>query len=365
MYYIVSALLYRLLALFGADQASLANLLRIVPFACGAAMVQICYLCAGDVFKARADLRALTTVVGSLVPMNLYMAQSLSNEPMAACADGLLILVTLRFLSATGPATAWSFITIGLVYALAVLTKISAIVWIAPVLLVVIVRLWSERATVKIWGRVPLIPFSALCLAAPYLIRNRVATGQWIYSNTQLAGVKWWQDPGFRTPANLWHFGHAFSHPAYSGFGSVWDSLYSSIWSTGWLSGVIDYAHRPPWNYGLMSCGLWISVFPMLLLIVGGARSLFGRFIPTTQSMGLLFSLAGLLAYIPAIFYVYLTLPIYTCAKGSYMLGAVPCAAMLIAWGFEPLTRNRAVRTVAIGGIFTWAVTSYLAFFIF
>jgi len=270
-------------------------------------------------------LRAVATVVGGLIPVNLYMGQSLSNEPMAACASGILILLVLRFLLAPVSRQGLWLLAIGAVYSLAILTKLSAAVWGFPLLTVLLLRLNSKPIPwQKKIGLLALVPASVLGIAGPYFLRNRVRTSQWIFPNSQVFDARWWQDPGFRTLPNLLHFGQVFSHPVYSGVGSIWDSLYSTIWASGMLNGMLDYQHRPPWNYGLMSCGLWLAIFPMILLAVGCIRSVFSPAAPGIASRsGLRFLLLGLLSFIPAILYVFLTLPIYACAKGSYLLGTV------------------------------------------
>jgi hypothetical protein len=330
-------------------------------------MVQICYLAGGYVFPRRYDLRAVATVIGGLIPMNLYMGQSLSNEPMAACACGMLILLSLRFICIPISRHVVQLLLIGTALGLAVLTKVSSLIWIIPLLLVLPMRLAKQPMRWhKIIGLLSLVPVSAIGMTLPYFLRNRLRTGQWIFFNAQLSGFNWSQDPGFRTLTNLLEFGHVFSHPAYSGFRSVWDSLYSTIWANGMCSGIIDYQYRPAWNYGLMSCGLWLAIFPVTLMIAGAVRCiLFPGNTQDTANLGIRFLLIGLLSFIPSILFVFLTLPIYTCAKGSYLLGTIPCMAILVAAGFDPLTRHRMIRAAAFGGVFAWAINSYFTYFIF
>ncbi len=98
LYYIVSAGLYRLFLLcMTANRA--AAMLRVVPLICGASLVEISYRTARHVFPGRSDLWVVSTVVGGLLPMNLYMGQVLSNEPMEACLSGIVALLTFRFLA--------------------------------------------------------------------------------------------------------------------------------------------------------------------------------------------------------------------------------------------------------------------------
>ena len=115
-----------------------------------------------------------------------------------------------------------------------------------------------------------------------------------------------------------------------------------------------------------MSCGLWLAIFPMLLICCGAVR------IPplplttssSTSRSSCRFCILAVLSFIPAILYVYLTLPIFSCAKGSYLLGILPCIAIPDRQPrFEPLARHRAIQAAAFGLIFTWAIDAYLTVF--
>jgi hypothetical protein len=368
VYYIFSAGLYKLLAVCGLGDDRQFAALRILPFLCGALMVQLCYVAAGYIFPLRGDLRAVATVVGGLAPVNLYMAQSLSNEPMAGCVTGVFLLLLFRFLTRPIARPFLSLAGIGLLLGLCVLTKVSAMVWLPALMFALLARVaiepwtWSRRCANLI-----VAPLAACCVVFPCFLRNRLYTGKWLFPNSQVAGNPWWQDPGFRTAGNLLTFGHVFARPAMNGFHSVWDSLYATTWGSGLLNGVIDYPHRPPWNYGLMSCGLWLALFPMLILALGSARAMGWPEAGFAESNRVIlrFCVLGLGSFVAAVLYVFVSLPIYSCAKGSYLLGAIPCAALLAACGFDLLTRHRVLRTIACSVLFTWAVTSYFTYLVF
>ena len=81
LYHLISAPLYAVFtAMFSSVQV--VEALRIVPLFCGAMQVQLCYLATREVFPDREDLQALGTLLGGLLPMNLYMSQNLGNEPL-------------------------------------------------------------------------------------------------------------------------------------------------------------------------------------------------------------------------------------------------------------------------------------------
>jgi hypothetical protein len=68
--------------------------------------------------------------------------------------------------------------------------------------------------------------------------------------------------------------------------------------------------------------------------------------------------------FIAAILYVYLRLPIFSCAKASYMLGATPCLGLLAAAGFDCVPFSRWMRAIILGMIVCWAVTAYATYFV-
>lgn len=183
------------------------------------------------------------------------------------------------------------------------------------------------------------------------LIRNLLLIGKPFYLESSVARSQWWQDPGYRTPRMFYEFGNVFSRPIYNGLESVWDSLYGTLWGNGIVSG------QPDWNFGLMSCGLWLAIVPMLAIAIGVWQAI------SKRNTCLIFAILSIGCFIPAILYVYLTLPIYSCAKASYMLGTTPCIGLLAAAGFNIVMKKKLPRAIAGGAIVCWAVVVYLTYF--
>jgi hypothetical protein len=197
-----------------------------------------------------------------------------------------------------------------------------------------------------------------------------VRVGTPFYSNATVAGLQWWQYPGYRTLGQLLTFGHVFTGPVYSGTRSVWDALYSTLWSDGFMNGYSEFKDRPPFHFRLMSCGLWLGAVPTALMLLAVARLLVGRRRQTDQHVRspvdptfVGFAATTVTCFLVAILYVYLTLPTYSCAKASYILGATPCLALLVAAGFEELGRYRPLQIVTRGLLCCWAVIAYLTYF--
>jgi hypothetical protein len=363
LYYIVSA---------GLERAGVGAMgLRVVPLLCGMAVAELSYRSARIVFPGRGDLQAVAVAVGGWLPVNLYMAQVVSNEPMAAATAGIVVCGTLSLLNDPKKVRSTRHLVgLGAALGFAWLTKVSGLVWTVPVAgALLAAMMWGrpgwppQRPRVaavaatpvnarRDWARLALVPAVALLVSGWYFIRNQVQVGRPFFRESSVQALRWWQDPGYRVPSNLVEFGHVFARPIYNGLGSVWDSLYGSLWANGIPSG------QTPWNFGLMGAGLWLGLIPTALIGLGIAVAVVGR------SSALRFAAASVGLFVAAIVSVYLTLPIYSCAKASYALGTAPCVALLAAAGFDLLRRWRWVRAVVGGMVFCWAVVAYVTYFV-
>ena len=361
LYYVVSAVLWRALAAAGVATPQLPYWMRLVPLACGAGLAEACYRTARHAFPGRPGLHAVAVVVGGLMPVNLYMGLAASNEPLAGLLGGMVALVGVRFL--TRPAERDEprrWVVAGVLLGLAVLTKLTAGLWAVP--LAVAVR----RPRGVGW-----ILAVAAIVSGPWFVRTWVVTGNPIVSHTILANAAWWQDPGYRTPRQLLTFGRGLTRVAYGGVDSVWDSLYSTAWGNGFLGGTVTAAGRSPVHLDLMAAGLWLGLGPMGLILVGLVRTKpvlwdaegpnRGTSDPALTSCLALARLAVAL-FLAAVVWVYLTLPIYSCAKASYLLSTLPCVAVLAAAGWDRVVVGRWPRAVAVGLLTCWAAASYLAY---
>ena len=358
LYYIVSAAFCRFLLATNIDHNEILFLLRWIPLVCAAGIVEISYRAGRMVFPTRGGLQIITTVVGGLAPVNLYMAQTVSNEPMAGALSGLILLMILRFI--TRPQAARSSISLALAGAalgLAWLTKINTVLWALPLGIAIAVALRREKINLEGWIKAGAIVAGFTLLISGWLmIRNYRQVGKLFYLESSVAQSQWWQDPGYRTPSTLYEFGHVFLRPTHNVMASVWDSLYGTLWGTGVPSG------QAPWHYGLMWCGLWLAIIPSLSIFLGTARVMFDRqSAPSSESLQIAVLTVG--CFIAAILYVYITLPIYGCAKASYMMGTTPCLGLLAAMGFDWIKNYRWLGAIFNGLLICWAVTAYLTYF--
>jgi 4-amino-4-deoxy-L-arabinose transferase-like glycosyltransferase len=376
LFYLLSAPLFGVLLKRGSLEAAVTGV-RIIPLLSGLLMTEACFRALRHVYPNRSDLQAMGTIFGGLLPMNLYMAQTVSNEPLAGLLSAMAIVLTLGQLAgvdAADPSDAPPRHPIvvagpcGLVLGLALLTKVSAALLIPPIVIAWLFALSRRGLNVrKSMGCVSVLLLVAAIVCGWYYIRNWIEAGSPFVAGWDRRRMGWWQDPGFRVPEHFERFGYALTHPIYAGVRGVWDSLYSTLWADGFLSGIAEFPARPPWNYTLMHCGIWIALLPTAALAVGFVRAILPRRdygLIDTQRRAVAFAAGCVGIFFAAVLYLYLKLPIYTTAKASYMLGVTPCFALLAASGVDQLPRRRWIRAAVMAVVLTWAVDAYLTYFV-
>ncbi len=72
--------------------------LRWLTLLCGVAQVELCYRAGRLVFPGRDDLQSLAVLFGGFLPMNVYMSQTLSNEPLCGVFSALIVLLCWQML---------------------------------------------------------------------------------------------------------------------------------------------------------------------------------------------------------------------------------------------------------------------------
>ena len=297
------------------------------------------------------------TLAGSLFgwfwPASLFVAQTPSNEPLAGALAGLFLAACANSSFSKARPRAREALFLGALLGAAFLAKATAVLVVPPGLLLLSGRLRRERPAASArW----LLIFAAAAFA----------TGGWFYARTWILygaplvagwdparGIRWWQDPGCRSAGDFLRFGAALVRPFYSGLNGFWDSLYSTFWTDGWLSGVTtvrSIAPRPPdWQ----AAGAWWGRVPTFLLGLGVARALKRN--DAAAGAALLGSAGGL----AALLWLFLTVPIYSTVKASYLLGLAPLFALLLADGLDAL--NGAARVAAWAGLVAWSAAAFRA----
>lgn len=341
--------------------------LRFISLACGMAQIELVYRAAREVFPSKERLQCLATVIGGLMPVNIYMSHAVSNEPFAACLTSLVIVLCYPLMMRPQQNCRLRYFAgLGMVWGAAILAKVTALL-LAPLILAVLLvhgRI-SGRSLARVLASMSLSCGACGLTCGWFFVRNYLSfglpfapLGGW----DPKEGLTWWQSPGYRQPEQFLTFGESLAQPVYSGVWSFWDGLYSSMWADGWMSGSVAEPKYFPWNLALMHAGIWLALLPMGCVLIGIVAALFWD--QTTARCALLFSVAGVAIYLAAVLDLYIRIPIYCSAKSSYMLGMLPCFAILAARGAEPFLRWSVSRDILTAGIICWAVITYSTYFL-
>jgi hypothetical protein len=361
LFYLLGAPWY---ALFAPQVSAIAlvKILRVLPLLCGLAEIEIVYRTARVVFPEKRDLQILATLVGGLMPMNIYSSQVIGNEPLAGCLTAVLVFLCVSLLvEPQRNRPLWFFAVMGLVWGLAILSKVTPLL-LAPLLIGVIAV--HGRKVGSNWSyalaRGGVVFGACFVIAGWWFIRNWMRLGTPI-ATSQTRGNVWWQDPGYRTWPQLTSFGISLSRPIYGGVWSLWDTFYSSLWLDGNVSGLVIPPKVFHWNDQWMLAGAWLAAVPMALLCLSPVVCWRRELRPSRDA--LLFSFAALAIYLVAIVDLYIGLPVLSTAKATYTMGLLPCYGLLAAAGAAPLLQSRVLRAAILSGIACWALAAYLAYF--
>jgi hypothetical protein len=363
LYYILSAFLWQFSPLTRWFEMNTSmQLLRIIPLLCGLAQVELAYRAARAVFPLRRDLQIWTTIIGGLLPMNLYISQVVSNEPLLGLFSAGAVVIGFHLLAYEREAIpARYFIFLGAALGLALLTKATAVLLVPPAVMLIVYVLYKRRQPFRdIISRVLLVGGIVFVIAGWYYVRNWIELGRPFVGGWE--STAWWQDPGYRTVSDFFTFGRSLYAPIYSAVQGFWDSLYATLWLDGGLSGIGEYRYRPPWNYQFMLSGALLALLPTAGLLMGSLTAI--RRSSDQDLRAQVFSVLCMAIYGAALLYLYLTVPIWSTAKATYTLGLAPCYAIVCVTGLDVLSKNALLRSIINAGLACWAVAAYCSYFI-
>lgn len=362
LYYVISAVVLSIPLTQWFDTTHAMMLLRFIPLLCGVLQVELAYRAGRYVFPDRRDLQIWGTIIGGLLPMNLYISQVVGNEPLSGLLSAGAVVVGLHLLVSKGDVVPdRHFMFLGVALGLALLTKVTAALLVPMAILLVIHVLRKRRQSIQyITLRILLVIGIIIVISGWYYIRNWVELGRPFVGGWE--STTWWQDPGYRTIADFLAFGRSLSSPIYAAVQGFWDSFYSTLWLDGGLSGIGVYKYRPPWNYDFLLSGTLLSLVPTAGLFIGFLTILCR---PSTGAYeAQLFSVFCIGIYIAALLYLYVSVPVWSTAKATYSLGILPCYAVVCVTGLEVLSRNGLLRAAINGSLACWAVSSYCSYFV-
>jgi hypothetical protein len=362
LYYLLAAAGYQsFLSLF--SEETVVRILKLLSFVCGMVQVEICYRTLRIANPGKESLQMIGTLLGGLLPMNLYISQSLGNEPLVGSLIALIILLACQVFSGVRGTNRETAILMGFILGLALLTKVTAILIAPPLFFFISAEILKRSDSlgegIRSVARFLIIALGiALTAAGWYYLRNWIEMGRFFVGGWDaIRDIVWWQDPGYRTLRQCYIFGGSIFYPIFSSIYGFWDAIYSSFWADGYMSAY----DRPPWNYGFMLSGALLSLLPSTAILIGVVVTV--RLKGGSLCRMLRFSACSIVFYLAAIFYMFLTVPILSSAKATYALGLIPCFALIGTAGFEVLMRQRFVRAVMYGLFACWAVGSYVSYF--
>jgi hypothetical protein len=366
LFYYLEAVIFRFfLLLFEPD--TVVRILKLLPLVCGAAQVEITYRTLRYAYPERESLQVIGTMIGGLIPMNLYMSQSIGNEPLEGCLTALAILFTCRALSGNFQSKRELGLIMGFTLGLSMLTKPTAILILPPLIFFISGAVFRKDRSVEMGIR-SVLHFVILLLGVSfvvsgwYYVRNYIEIGRFFIGGWDSSReIVWWMNPGYRTPRQFYVFGESLFYPVYSSIYGFWDALYSTFWVDGYLSSLISNKHLP-WNHAFMISSALLSLLPSMAMCIGVIETLKKGNSPLRRMLR--FSIACGIIYIAAMLYIFLTVPILSSAKATYALGLIPCFALLATTGFEVLARLRFLRAAVYGLIACWSIGVYAAYFV-
>jgi hypothetical protein len=325
--------------------------------------VEICFRAGRCVFPDRDDLQALTLLVGGLLPMNVYMSQTLGNEPLCGMLSALILLwgwQALREPAAAHPSRRqWR---LGILFGLDLLTKMSALL-LAPIIAVVLAAVNRRRGLAGTLAAGARCFGAAVLVSGWYYVRNYVRFGKLLVGGWDpVRGILWWQDPGYRTPSQIVSFGRSLWQPIHAGFYSIADGFFASLWLDCNFSGLNDWETRSPWNMPLLLAAPWPALVLSVAIAAGMLRGIWCRDAGLRHAL----QLAGgsLLLYLAAFVLLWFEVPAFSQAKASYTLGLTPAYAILCVAGLDLLPSHRWIRSAMIAFVLCWSVLVYGTYFV-
>ena len=358
LYYAVSAAVLSICRLPVADDAAVI-VLRAMTMVFGLANFILVFLSLRLLFPGRLVAQAIGLLTAAFLPMQLYLSHYVTNETLAATLVTATIYFGLRTLTSER-ASASQCLWLGVCAGLAMLAKATSLLLIPPLFGALLIKLLQERASIFGWFRAFGVTIAAILVTCGWhYVRIWHHFGTPIVGNWDPAlGFPWWQDPGFHVARDYFRFGAALIAPLFSGFNSLADGIYSTLWGDSLCGGLSGLLSRTPWNYQLMISGYWLALLPTLLVAIGAAVAIY-RF--TRQSSPEWFLLLGLSAAVTvALIFMTLRVPSYAQVKAFYGLSAIVPFCGFAVTGWQMLTaRSRVLQLLFGSALIFFSINSF------
>jgi 4-amino-4-deoxy-L-arabinose transferase-like glycosyltransferase len=294
-----------------AGTARVLHLLRFWSILISAGTLFVMWRLVRDIWPDRPARRLLAFALFAFNPMLLYIAGSANNDNLVTLLGALMLWLSLRALERGFP---WlNTVAIGLVWGLAMLTKLNGLLLLVPWSAALLVASWDRRDWQLFLSRALAIMVLALGLAGWWFVRNELLYGELFALETML---DIWGKRLDRGPSAL------FEAIVYA-----WQSLWGRF-------GYGQIVLPGPFNWGFTALALLAGAGGLLSLRRPGWRdTLSGRWLVMVMTV------AG---YAAALFYFIVRNP--TGANGRYLFPAFPALAILLAAGLAAVPAARWFR---------------------
>jgi tetratricopeptide (TPR) repeat protein len=363
LYYMLGAVVLGALGL-SALQPEAAQILGLLNLLLVAVELRLILVALRLLFPGRRRLQWGGLLLAAFLPAQIYLLHYPTNEILGAVTTTAALFLCLKILRRENPPPAW-YAGLGVVLGAALLSKASAVLALAAVLLALAAKARRERQSPSAFlGRAGLCVGLCLVLGGWHYWRLWRQFGNAFAGNWDPAvGNAWWQLPGFHTAAYFLSFGQSLIRPFFSGFGSFWDGLYSTWWGDGLIGGATRLYGRPPWNYNLMTAAFVLALVPSALVLTGLGRALDEGL--RRRRLDWLFLAVVPLLFCFAVFSMSLRLPFYSESRAMYCLPVVLPFCALGALGLDVwLARCRRARPFLLAWLGVWLLTVFAAFWI-
>jgi tetratricopeptide (TPR) repeat protein len=364
LFYLLAAGLLKLagIASVGPDAV---QLLRVLGFVAGILQITFLLLALRELFPDRPGLVLCAFAFGALLPVQLYLAQYVTNENWVAALSSGALWWTIRMLR-RGSSRVWEHAVLGGFLGFALLAKFSALVPLGLCTSVLLVQRWlagrrSPSEHLRLFGTTFAVVL-AICGWHYLRVAAHFGGNPFVGNWDAASGYLWWQDPGYRVFDDYTRFGLALERPLQSAVASVPDALYSTLWGDGMIGGSGFSNITPPWNLDWMAAGYAIALGPCLALLLGcllAGLDFVRR--PRAERLLAVFVLGATLFLLLSLT---LRLPYYAQAKAFYGLSALVPLAFCFALGFDALAlRVRALAPLGVAWLAGWALVVLATFF--
>lgn len=339
LYYVLAALAQQTLGPIGT---------KLPSFAAGLGLVWATFALARTLLPTRPEAIAAAVLFAGVLPLDVYTAAYVSNEPLHAALFGVGVWLCARALAAPRVTLAGAALT-GAAVGLALLAKVTALVLAAVAGCFLLARVVQHEgfAIGRLAGVAAAYAVPIAAIAGWFYARNLALYGMPVVGNWNLPGMGWWSQPGFHTPAYYLGFGESLRRPVLAGFHSFADAMYASFWGDGWIAGRASAAFPTEiWSWDFAVIGYWAALPATGAIAFGLARMAQLAFAHAEcgRRAAWSFLLATLGALATALIALTLDLPYFGQAKAPYVLGLVPVLAVAFALAAERADRALAAR---------------------